>query len=173
MLEKTGEHYRAKPGEISCDLWDFEAALGRAARASDDEAARQALRQAVECYPGDFLDGTEDPWVEPICQDLHRRGIDAHLRLAELEEHAGRTDAALATLERAVELDRYAEEPYRRLMALQASHGRTDSVTATWKLLRRRLAELDLDTDAATVNLYRALFTAGTSDASRAVRLRS
>ncbi len=173
VLEKTGEHYRAKPDEISCDLWDFRAALADAARSRDDETARQALRRAVEVYRGDLLDGAEDPWVEPVRQDLHRRALDAHLRLAELDDHAGYSDAAVATLERAVELDRYAEEPYRRLMVLHAEHRRPDAVTATWKLLRRRLAELDLDIEAATVNLYRTLSATGPSDVPRPIRLRS
>ncbi len=173
VLEKTGQHYRAKHEEISCDLWDFQAALGHATRSGDDETARQALRRAVEVYGGDLLDGAEDPWVEPVRQNLHRRAIDAHLRLAELDEHAGHSDAAVDTLERAVELDRYAEEPYRRLMVLHAEHGRPDAVTATWKLLRRRLAEIDLDIEAATVNLYRTLAATGPSDAPRPIRLRS
>jgi DNA-binding SARP family transcriptional activator len=60
-------------------------------------------------------------------------------------------------LERIIDMDRYAEEPYRRLMALQASHGRRDAVTATWRLLQRRLADLDVDVDEATARLYRAL----------------
>ncbi|MDA8289136.1 MAG: BTAD domain-containing putative transcriptional regulator [Actinomycetota bacterium] len=173
VLEKTGVHYRAKHEEISCDLWDFQAALADAARSRDDETARQALRRAVEVYRGDLLDGAEDPWVEPVRQDLHRRALDAHLRLAELDEHAGHSDAAIDTLERAVELDRYAEEPYRRLMVLHAEHGRPDAVTATWKLLHRRLAEIDLDIEAATVNLYRTLAATGPSDAPRPIRLRS
>ena len=97
------------------------------------------------------------PWVEPVRQDLHRRAVDAHLRLAELEDHAGHPDAAVAVLERIIDMDRYAEEPYRRLMALHAAHGRLDAVTATWQLLQRRLADLDVDVDEATARLYRTL----------------
>ena len=40
VLEKIGEHYRPHPAEITCDLWGFQAALGDAARADDDETAR-------------------------------------------------------------------------------------------------------------------------------------
>lgn len=157
VLTKTGEHYRPDPDEITCDLWDFQAALGQAARADGNESARAALARAIDAYGGDLLAGLAYPWVEPIRQDLHRRAVDTHLRLAELEEHAGRPDAALDVLERAIALDRYAEEPYRRLMTLQAAQGRPDAVGATWQLLRRRLAELDVDIDDATVDLYHAL----------------
>jgi DNA-binding SARP family transcriptional activator len=77
--------------------------------------------------------------------------------LAELEDAAGRAEAAAHVLERAIDLDRYAEEPYRRLMALHAAHGRPDAATATWQLLQRRLADLDVDDDEATGHLYRTV----------------
>ena len=173
VLEKTGERYRPAPGEIACDLWELQAALGAAARAEDGDTARQALCRAVEVYRGDLLDGTEDQWVEPVRQDLHRRALDAHLRLAELEEAAGRPDAAVATLERAVELDRYAEEPYRRLMTLQAARGRLDAVGSTWRQLNLRLAELDLDVEPASARLYRTLTASEAVGAPRPARLRS
>ncbi len=174
VLEKIGEHYRAKPTEISCDLWDFQAALAEAARASHDETARRALCHALDAYRGDLLEGADDdPWVEPVRAELHRRALDAQLRLAELDEHAGDLAGALAVLERAIELDRYAEEPYRRLMALHARCGRPDAIATTWKLLRRRLAELDLDVEAATVTLYRSLAAAEPSEARRPARPRS
>jgi DNA-binding SARP family transcriptional activator len=173
VLEKSGERYRPAPGEIACDLWELQAALGAAARAEDDDAARQALRRAVEVYRGDLLDGTGDPWVEPVRQDLHRRALDAHLRLAELEEAAGRPDAAVATLEQAIELDCYAEEPYRRLMTIHAARGRLDAVGSTWRQLNRRLAELDLDVEPATARLYRTLTASEETDAPRPARLPS
>ena len=157
VLEKVGEHYRPSPVEIACDLWDFQGALGDAAHAGTDEAARAALQRAVDAYRGDFLTGNAERWVEPVRQDLHRRAVDAHLRLADLEDRAGRPEAAVAVLERIIDLDRYAEEPYRRLMNLHATHGRLGAVTATWQLLHRRLADLDVDVDEATARLYRTL----------------
>ena len=173
VLEKTGEHYRAKHEEISCDLWDFQAALADAARSRDDETARQALRRAIDAYRGDLLSGVGYSWVEPVRQDLHRRSLDAHLRLAELDDRAGRAQLAVEVLERAIDLDRYAEEPYRRLMDLHATHGRPDAVTATWQLLRRRLADLDVDMDETTANLYRSLTSPSAPSPSRSVRLSS
>lgn len=157
VLEKIGDHYRPSPAEITCDLWDFQSALAEAARADEDGDARAALRRAVEVYRGELLVGTDHLWIEPARQDLHRRAVDAHLRLAELEDHAGRPDAAVEVLQRVIDLDRYAEEPYRRLMALQAGLGRFDAVSATWQMLQRRLTDLDLDVDEATVRLYRSL----------------
>jgi LuxR family maltose regulon positive regulatory protein len=156
---KSGEHYQPSVSEIACDLWTFQAALAQAAHADTDDEARVALRRAVEVYRADLLSGTDYPWVEPVRQDLHRRALDALLRLAELENLAARHEAAADLLERAIAIDRYAEEPYRRLMALQAACGRSDAVTATWQLLQSRLRDLDLDVEDATASLYRQLTT--------------
>lgn len=65
--------------------------------------------------------------------------------------------APQAALEKIIQLDRYAEEPYRQLMTLQAGQGRTDAIKATWRLLQRRLIEVDVDPDRATARLYRRL----------------
>ncbi|MGH9056222.1 MAG: hypothetical protein ACRDYY_10245, partial [Acidimicrobiales bacterium] len=63
-----------------------------------------------------------------------------------------------------------AEEPYRRLMALHAAHGRPDAVTATWNLLQARLADLDLDVEAATAGFYRRLTTDTANQTDAAAR---
>lgn len=157
VLIKAGEQYQPTDEEVSCDLWDFQRALADAARAHNDEDAREALRLAVDVYKGDLLEGSDYPWVETVRHDLHRRALDAHLRLAEHEENAGYNDAAVQVLEHAIDLDRYAEEPYRRLMTLHATRYRLDAVTATWCLLHQRLGDLDLDVEAITARLYRSL----------------
>jgi len=46
--------------------------------------------------------------------------------------------------------DPVAEELYRRLLRLQASLGRSDAVRRIYRLLTRRLAELDVDPDPET-----------------------
>ena len=157
VLTKAGEHYRPAASEIACDLWGFQAALREASATDDPEQARAALRRAVGLYRGDLLAGADRPWIEPARQDLHRRALDAHLRLAELEERAGHTESAVEFLERAIDADRYAEEPYRRLMTLHAAHDRTGALRDVWRLLQGRLAELDLDVEPATADLYRQL----------------
>jgi DNA-binding SARP family transcriptional activator len=157
VLTKVGEHYRPAAAEFDCDLWTFQASLAVAAELRDSETTRRALRCVVDVYRGDLLAGDDRPWVEPVRQNFHRRALDAHLRLAELEEEAGRCDAAVELLERAIERDRYAEEPYRRLMALHGRRDRLDAVRDVWLMLQGRLAELDLDVDDATASLYQQL----------------
>ena len=166
VLTKAGEHYQPTTAEIMCDLWEFQSALSDAARADNDKDARAALRRAVDAYGGDLLEGSDYPWVAAVRHDLHRRALDAHLRLAQQEENAGYSDAAVELLEHAIDFDRYAEEPYRRLMVLRAAQDRTDAVTATWRLLNQRLADLDLDVETATARLYRSLSGENTAAAS-------
>ena len=172
VLVQSGDVYRLDPVALACDLWVFQDALGVAARAEDDQVARAALRRAVDAYRGELLAGIDYLWVEPVRQDLHRRALDAHLRLADLEDRLGNPDAADATLHRAIDINRYAEEPYRRLMTLQAERGRLDAIAHTWRLLQSRLDEIDVDPEPATVRLHRSLTAPEESPAERARRAR-
>jgi DNA-binding SARP family transcriptional activator/LysM repeat protein len=170
LLTRSGDHYHPDTRTITCDLWDFQDQLHRAARTDDDREALIALRSAVDICRGDLVSDVDYPWVEPAREDLHRRVLDAHFRLAELEEISGHLEAATAMLRRAVQFDHYAEEGFRRLMALDGRLGRRDSIRATWSQLQRNLAELELDPEPETVRLYRELNRsddlehAGTSD---------
>jgi len=108
---------------------------------------------------------------EPVASGLRSRDR-ALFAWFLLRPEGATSDEAVDALERAIELDRYAEEPYRRLMALHAARGRLDSVTATWHLLGGRLGDLDLDVEAATATLYRRLTTEATTPIARADRAR-
>jgi DNA-binding SARP family transcriptional activator len=128
-----------------------------AARADDEAAITATLRSAIDAYRGDLVSDVDYLWVGPAREDLHRRALDAHLRLAELEEANGHLDAASTVLTRAMQLDPYAEEVFRRSMALHGRLGRTGAVGGTWRQLQRNLAELGLDPEVATTRLYHEL----------------
>lgn len=160
VLAHAGDVYRPEADLISCDLWDFQAALRSAVAARDDDAARAALQAAVDGYQGDFTATADYLWAEPARADLHRRALDAHLRLAELEDRHHHPDTAVAVLEAAIALDGIAEEPYRRLMTVHAHLGHADAVRGTWRALQRRLADIDIDPEPATIRLYRSLIPA-------------
>jgi DNA-binding SARP family transcriptional activator len=157
LLIRSGNHYRPKADEIHCDLWEFENCLSVAAHADNATVIISALRSAIDTYRGSFASDVDYLWAEPIREDLHRRALDAHLRLAELEEGLGRPNAAVDVLSRAVALDPFAEEIYRRLMGLHGRMGRTDAITGIWQSLQRNLAEIQLDPEQTTTRLYRTL----------------
>jgi DNA-binding SARP family transcriptional activator len=157
VLIKSGHHYHPLVAEIECDLWEFEHYLGVAARAQEDSEKRGALRSAIEMYRGELVADVDYLWAEAAREDLHRRALDAHLRLAELEVARGDPDAAVEVLSRAVLLDRYAEEVFRRLMALLGGIGRRDQIVVVWRQLQQNLDELQLEPEPVTVRLYREL----------------
>jgi DNA-binding SARP family transcriptional activator len=173
LLVKLGDHYAVESEVVDADVWGFQSALEEAVAAGDDlDATEAALSEAVSIYRGDFAEDADYLWAEPVREDLHRRALDACVRLAEIQARGGQLDTAIAALERAIEFDPYAEEIYRRLMRLHAERNRPDALVRTWRLLEGRLAELDVDPDDSTLRLYRELSAtaspAGFVDASRA-----
>ena len=167
LLVKSGDHYAVQADVIDADLWRFQSALAEALTASKDvDAAKAALSEATGIYRGDFAEDADYLWAEPVREDLHRRSLDACVRLAELQADVGQFDAAIAALEQAGEIDPYAEEIYRRLMRLEAKRGRPDALVRTWRLLQGRLAELDLEPEEPTIKLYRELSPTSPADPS-------
>lgn len=67
-------------------------------------------------------------------------------RLAELSQADGDDDAAVAALQRAVDLDPYAEETARRLIVLHERSGNPDAARRAYRRLCRVLQD-DLDVD--------------------------
>jgi DNA-binding SARP family transcriptional activator/LysM repeat protein len=156
-IERDGGRYRVDPAVFAVDLWRFQQALAAARRALLDPAVAAALVEAGEAYGGVLLDGAPYAWVEVPREDLRRRAVDALARLAELRHAAGDLEGALAALEQAIAADPLAEELYRRVMRLEADLGRPDAVKRTYRLLARRLADLDVDPDPETEQLVAEL----------------
>jgi len=150
ILAKVGEHYVPDAAVLDVDLWRFEAALVDAARAQGIPTTIEALSCAVAAYGGDLCPGTDYLWSEPVREDLHRRCLDTYLRLAELHEGEGDTEAAVAVLEAAITHDSICEEMHRRLITLLGRLGRYDAAFRIAALLKDRLAEMDLDSEPAT-----------------------
>ena len=118
------------------------AALDRANKATDNEAAcLAALRQAADCYGGDFGDGQDWPWAIDYATTYRHHLLGAYARIAEILE-ADHPDQAIAALETAVDLDPVNEELYQRLMRIHGRLGRPDAVRRTMRLLEDRLADL-------------------------------
>jgi DNA-binding SARP family transcriptional activator len=152
-FERDGGRYRVDPAVFAVDLWRFQQALATARRAQLDPAVAAALAEAGEAYGGVLLDGAPYAWVEIPREEVRRRAVDALARLAELRQAAGDLEGALVWLEQAVAADPVAEELYRRVMRLEAALGRPDAVKRTYRLLARRLADLDVDPDPETEQL--------------------
>jgi DNA-binding SARP family transcriptional activator len=91
--------------------------------------------------------------MESLRDDLRSRVLDALARLAEARDSSGATTEALAALDRAIAIDPYAEELYKRKIRIQASVGLEDAARRTLDILTARLDELGLDPEDETRTL--------------------
>jgi DNA-binding SARP family transcriptional activator len=135
----TGDDVRLNPDRLTCDLWEFEAAL-----------AREEPEAAVLVYRGPFLSGFHladaeefEPWAEAQRSRLARRYGQALEQLGERELRGGDPVRAVEWWSR-----RAGEDPYnsrialRYMQALEASGDRAGALrhaNAHSELLRTEL----------------------------------
>jgi DNA-binding SARP family transcriptional activator len=133
--------YRIDPNMIEVDLWRMLAAIQRANAAEDEADCLAALREAADCYRGDFATGHDGAWTLDYATTYRYQILGAYARIAEILE-ADQPDQAIAALEQAIEYDPVNEELYQRLIRIQGRLGRPDGVRRTLRLLEDRLADL-------------------------------
>lgn len=156
-VEKVGESFRLEPEAWWIDVWEFMRLASMASDCPRDEQV-SALTTAVGLYRGDFCDDCYYSWAEPIRERLRRTLIRAAARLAELLSDFGRSDEALATLERAIEVEPVNEELYRRAMTLEAAMGRTAKALSRYEMLVRVLSEqIGVDPEPASQELAKRI----------------
>ncbi|MDQ1438217.1 MAG: hypothetical protein QOK43_1846 [Acidimicrobiaceae bacterium] len=136
-----GSAYQLEPGLFDADLWQFQQALRDAQQAETDSERASLLRRAVNLYGGEFVEASGALWVIAPREDLRRRALDAAVAVAALEEEAGNLEAAAATVERAIDLDAYAEDLYVRGSRVYCALGRTESARRLLARLEGALAE--------------------------------
>jgi DNA-binding SARP family transcriptional activator len=137
------------------DVAEFEAAADLARRRRDPDAAWQA----VDLYTGDLLpeDRYED-WLAEPREALRATYQALLLLLARLEGERGQAADAIAALERLVAHDPLHERAHRDLMRLYLAAGQRVRALRQYERLREAMRrDLDLEPDAATHQLYRAV----------------
>ncbi|MGC1209799.1 MAG: transcriptional regulator [Micromonospora sp.] len=147
--------YRLDPATVDVDLWRLRDLLRRAPLASGP-ARIELLREACALYTAPLADGCDYEWVDSHREKARRWGVEAHALLAdELLDTDPR--AASDLLDKAIGIDRYNEELYRR--AIRARHilGDSDGVQAFLRALSTALADLDARFSEATVSLAQEL----------------
>jgi DNA-binding SARP family transcriptional activator len=118
-LEVTPRTLRWRPeAPLRLDVAVFEEAL---ARAGDDEV--EALRQAVDAYTGDLLEGSYDEWLLEERERLRQSHLDALDRLAGGLADRGELGLAISYADRLLRLDPLREETCRLLMRLHDERG--------------------------------------------------
>jgi DNA-binding SARP family transcriptional activator len=138
----AGSVYQLQPGLFDCDLWVLQAAIREAELAATDEERVAALKRALAAYGGEFVDGSGSMWVIAEREALRRTALDVAVAIAEFAEQHDNLEAALAAVERAIELDVYAEDLYVRGVRLLAALGRIESARELAAALQVQLADL-------------------------------
>jgi DNA-binding SARP family transcriptional activator len=108
----------------------------------------------VADYDGDLLVGADWFWLDTPREDLRQRMVDVLVWLGDRRWAAGDARAAWSALQRALEVDPYAEQIYRRIMRLQAKLSRPDDAEITYRRLVAKLQEVDLQPTAESEKLY-------------------
>lgn len=142
------------------DVWEFESLVSTAGRLEHEES-KAALRRALSLYGGEFCDDCYFSWAEQLRERYRRLYLRSCAKLAEILEAEGETDEAIEVLERGIQVDRFCEDLYRRLIRLEASQGRTNAATRLFQQLSKLLdQELDLEPEPTTLELMNQIRSA-------------
>ena len=147
------------------DVAAFEAALGRAGAEPET-----ALREAVEEYGGDLLEGSYDDWVLAERERLRDLQLSALDRLATLLAERGEHAEAIRFAERLLRDDPLREHAYRLLMRLHGARGDRARALRAYHACAAALArELGVEPSPPTRAAYEAL-VAGAAEPAGTLR---
>jgi DNA-binding SARP family transcriptional activator len=143
--------YRLDPTTVSVDLWRLRDLLNRA-RLASAPTRTALLREACALYTAPLADGCDYEWVEPHREKTRQWGTEAHVLLADdlLESDP---QAASDLLDKAIGLDRYNEELYRKAMHTRHALHDADGIHTLLRALTKALADLDAEPVETTTEL--------------------
>jgi DNA-binding SARP family transcriptional activator len=125
---------------IDADAFEQLVTEGCRHAGSDDDTARDLIREAAALYRGDFL--ADEPYAEwalherDRLRDLAAKGLRI---LAEIEARQGDLAGATATLIRLTELEPFDIDVHRELFELLLRRGRRSETLRRYETLRRRM----------------------------------
>jgi DNA-binding SARP family transcriptional activator len=119
---REGRLYRLCLERLTCDAEDF-ARLARQGSGPLDESGVRRLAGAVDLHAGDFLAGSEEPFVEERRAQLRSVLLSALEELGRWYAGSGRRDLAVPALKRLVALEPGRREAWERLLELHETPG--------------------------------------------------
>jgi len=141
---------------VSCDVVEFEAGVA--------SGAEESLKQAIDRYKGDFLEGFEldedryDQWILGERDRLHRMSLRAHSQLLDLLTRREAIDEAISVAQHSLRVDPLQEPVHRALMKLYAQSGDPVNALQQYDILARSLKrELGVNPDTETQKLQREI----------------
>ena len=148
---------------IDVHAFEEKIAIGKGEKVETDlESHMRLLKEAVELYQGNFLEGFSlrdspafEEWQLLKREDLMQKAISALARLTEYYEQCGDYLRACEYAQRLVNLAPWHEEAHRTLMRLFAISGQRSLALAQYEFCRRSLdQELDVQPGIETIQLY-------------------
>ena len=152
LLTRDGDAYRLSlPDDADVDVLRFERAVAdaRAARvAGDDDAAVDALDQALLAYTGQLLpeDGPAE-WAVHERERLSQEASNAAQALADLKMARGQPERAVAACEQGLRIDPYRDALWRRLVEAHVLSGDLAGAERASRAYQATLAELGVAPD--------------------------
>ena len=142
---------------LSVDLWEFDAAVERAAhaeRSAMPTGVLDALLPAIECWRGPLLtDLASSEWLDFERLRLTTVYVRSALRAGELLAADHVLDGAERMAERVVAVDPWNEAAYRLLASTQLQRGSHFGAREVLEHLQQRLVELGVRPEPATIDL--------------------
>ena len=151
-----------------CDYWlDVQAFESALAKEDPAPQALPPLRDAVDLYRGEFLEGFSvrqavafEEWVLAERERLRQLAIQALHRLSEAYTAQGEYPAAVEYTNRLLALEPWQEEAHRQLMTLLDRSGQHSAALAQYETCRQILAEeLGVEPLPETQALYHRIET--------------
>lgn len=139
-LLRDAEVYRLNPEyPLTCDFWEFEAALEAARRTSVKRDKLSELERALALAERPALEGLYGDWAE-VVQHRQRDKVEAaRIQAGELKRASGDVSGALDHLRRAVELDEFNEATRVSVIECQVALGNRGAALAEYERLRTDL----------------------------------
>jgi DNA-binding SARP family transcriptional activator len=147
----------AQDPALEVDVWEFEAAVERAAqaeRAGAPTAVLHALLPAIERWRGPLLsDLGASEWLDFERLRLTATYIRSALRAGDLLAADNELDGAEAMAERVIATDPWNEPAYRLFASVQLERGARTAAREVLEHLHKRLVELGVAPEPATADL--------------------
>ena len=142
---------------LHVDLWEFESAVERAAhaeRSAMPAGVLDALVPAIEAWRGPLLaDLGASEWLDFERLQLTTTYVRSALRAGELLAADHVRDGAEVMAGRVIVVDPWNEAAYRLLASVQLDRGSRSGARDVLEHLQKRLAELGVEPEAATIDL--------------------
>lgn len=176
LIISAGGSYRLN-GELplKIDTESFSQFFVYAESQSDELARSQALREAVDCFEGDFLDNLDEKgWIIPIKQHYHNLYFRAVYALLEIYRQTNNFDDMYKIAKRATEIDEFEEEAHKYVIYALAKQGnQQQAITLYGHVSELFYRELGVELSPSFRLLYNEISKSGKSENTDIIQLKN